>query len=140
MRRRAVRVFVRGHAGLAGIQLWMCTGLRTSELFGLTWANVDLAYGSVLISESIVQGVRKERTKTSVTRIVILNSRALAALERQRAQTQLVGGPVFQDPRCGTNGRSGVVTGPLPSISSAFAITAPTTCGTRTRRLCSWPV
>jgi len=85
------------------VEFWMWTGLRTSEVFGLTWANVDLARGSVLISESVVQGVRKERTKTSVTRIVILNSRALASLERQRAHTQLVGGPVFQDPRYGTN-------------------------------------
>jgi integrase len=84
------------------VEFWMWTGLRTSELYGLTWANVDLACGSVLISESVVQGVRKERTKTSVTRIVILNSRALAALERQRAHTQLVGGPVFQDTRYGT--------------------------------------
>ncbi len=84
------------------VEFWMWTGFRTSELFGLTWTNVDLARGSVLVSESVVQGVRKARTKTSVTRVVILNSRALAALERQRAHTQLAGGPVFQDPRYGT--------------------------------------
>ena len=49
-----------------------------------------------------MHGVRKERAKTSVIRVVILNSRARTALERQRAHTQLASEAVFQDPRYGT--------------------------------------
>ena len=55
----------------------MWTGLRTSEISGLTWDNVDLANGSILISEVMVRGVRKSNTKTNVTRNIKLNSRTL---------------------------------------------------------------
>lgn len=84
------------------VEFWAWTGLRTSELFGLQWANVDLAGGSILVAEALVRGERKATTKTAVARTVKLNSRALAALQRQRAHTHLAGGAVFQDPRYGT--------------------------------------
>ena len=48
-----------------------------------------------------MRGVHKDRTKTNVARTVKLNSRALDALQRQRAHTQLAGGAVFNDPRMG---------------------------------------
>lgn len=81
------------------VEFWFWTGMRTSEIVGLNWNNVDLASGTVLVAESMVRGVRKSNTKTNVARLVKLNSRALAALQRQRQHTQMVGNEVFQDPR-----------------------------------------
>jgi integrase len=89
------------HAGQATnlIEFWFWTGMRTSEIFGLQWANVDLASGTVLVAEAMVRGERKDSTKTDTVRTVKLNSRALAALQRQRKHTQVAGAEVFQDPR-----------------------------------------
>lgn len=83
------------------VEFWFWTGLRTSELLGLRWQNVDLAAGEFQVSEAVVCGVHKERTKTSKARIVKLNSRAAAALHRQREHTQMAGEHVFIDPTCG---------------------------------------
>ncbi len=77
----------------------MWTGMRTSEIAGLTWDNVDLTSGTVLVKEAMVRGVRKNNTKTNLVRTIKLNSRAVGALQRQRQHTQMVGGEVFQDPR-----------------------------------------
>lgn len=81
------------------VRFWLYTGVRTSELTGLQWRNVDLNSGSIMVREATVRGVHKDKTKTNVARTIKLNSRALAALEAQRALTQLKGGAVFQDPR-----------------------------------------
>jgi integrase len=88
------------HAGQVGnmVRFWMWSGLRTSELIGLRWQNVDIASGTVLIREAKVKAERKA-TKTNVARTVRLNSQALAALTAQKAQTYLKGEEVFQDPR-----------------------------------------
>ena len=80
-------------------EFWMWTGLRTAELFALQWESVDFANGYFAVNESLVRGVHKKKTKTNYTRRVKLNSRALAALTRQRQHTQLAGGRIFQDPR-----------------------------------------
>lgn len=80
---------------------WFWTGLRTSEVFGLRWANVDLRKGYVRIKEVLIQGDRVDHTKTSTERDVILNSRALNALQAQRSHTQAAGEEVFQDPNSG---------------------------------------
>lgn len=92
------------HPGQAAnfVEFWFWTGMRTSEIFGLQWANVDLASGSVLVAEAVVRGVRKDNTKTNTTRTVKLNSRALAALQAQRKHTQVAGSDVFHDPRYDT--------------------------------------
>jgi integrase len=85
------------------VEFWMWTGMRTSEIFGLRWENVDLASGSVLVAEAVVRGVKKDNTKTNTARTVKLNSIALGALQRQRTFTQMVGESVFLDPRYGTS-------------------------------------
>lgn len=82
------------------VRFWMWSGLRTSELIGLRWANVDLAGGLVRVREAVVRQARKG-TKTSVIRDVRLPSPALAALTAQKAHTFLKGEEVFQDPRTG---------------------------------------
>ena len=84
------------------VEFWFWTGLRTSELFALKWSHVDLRSGMVMVSEAVVRGEHKDSTKTNVARTVRLNSRALAALQRQRAFTQMAGAEVFLDPRYGT--------------------------------------
>ena len=92
------------HPGQAAnfTEFWMWTGMRTSEIFGLRWVNVDLSGGTVLVSEAVVRGVQKDNTKTNTARTVKLNSIALAALTRQKPHTFLAGDFVFQDPRYGT--------------------------------------
>lgn len=84
------------------VEFWFWTGMRTGEMFGLSWRNVDLASGTVLVTETVVRGEEKDSTKTGVARTVRLNSRALAALQRQRQHTQMAeDGRVFHDPRYG---------------------------------------
>jgi integrase len=81
------------------VEAWFWTGLRTSEILGLEWKNVDFLNGKMLVASALVAGEQKDRTKTSVARLVNLNSRALSALQRQRELTQIRGLRVFQDPR-----------------------------------------
>lgn len=82
------------------VEFWFWTGMRTSEIFGLSWRNTDLNSGTVLVAETVVRGEAKGSTKTATARTVRLNSRALAALQRQRTHTQLAAdGRVFHDPR-----------------------------------------
>lgn len=80
------------------VRFWMWTGLRTGELIGLRWQNVDLAAGTMLIRESRVRKQVKG-TKTHAVRTVRLHSQAQAALAAQKAHTYLKGEEVFQDPR-----------------------------------------
>lgn len=75
------------------------SGVRTSEAAGLRWANVDLVADSFRVTEAIVRGVAKTRTKTCVVRDVRLNDQSRAALQRQAKHTRLTGGHVWRDPR-----------------------------------------
>lgn len=81
------------------VEAWFWTGLRTSEILGLEWKNVDFLSAKLLVATVLVEGEEKDRTKTSTARLVNLNSRAVTALQRQRELTQIRGGRVFQDPR-----------------------------------------
>jgi integrase len=84
------------------VEAWFFTGPRTSEVFGQRWPNVDLRGEKLTVVEAVVRGVPKDSTKTSVARDVLLNSRALAAVNRQDKHTRLKGGHVWLDPRYGT--------------------------------------
>ncbi|CAB4126089.1 XerC Integrase [uncultured Caudovirales phage] len=75
------------------------SGVRTGESLGLRWGAVDWPAQRMLVSESVVCQVHKKTTKTSRARLVALNSRALAALTRQKKHTYLAGDYVFHDPR-----------------------------------------
>jgi integrase len=81
------------------IECWFWSGLRTSEINGLEWRFVDFKDNTIAIERVLVAGEEENRTKTAEARLVRLNSRSLAALQRQRAFTQVAGGRVFQDPR-----------------------------------------
>src|SRR5574337_428341 len=65
----------------------------------MRWADVDLERDRIHVHRAIVRGLEKNATKTSIARCVLLNSRARAALLRQRASTQPAGDFVFLDPR-----------------------------------------
>lgn len=64
-------------------------GLRESEQVALSWADVDLRSGTLVVRGAQVLGKAKDRTKTHRQRTVELNDRALAILGRQRARTAL---------------------------------------------------
>lgn len=83
-------------------EFWCWTGLRTAEVFGLRWGSIDFGKKTATIHETLIRGVEKNSTKTGKDREVMLNSRAMAALQRQRAHTLLAGEEVFQDPRYST--------------------------------------
>lgn len=79
------------------VDFWGNTGLRTSELNALEWRDVDLRKGEIYITQSLIAGEQEDDTKTGY-RAVRLNSRARAAIERQRVRTQLAGGVVWLNP------------------------------------------
>ncbi|URI11028.1 site-specific integrase [Aquincola tertiaricarbonis] len=76
-------------------------GLRPSEQIALLWSDVDLRAHTVTVQRARVLKQEKDRTKTHRARHVELNARAWAALERQRARTQLLAGKVFLNPFTG---------------------------------------
>lgn len=80
------------------VEWWAFSGARTSEVFGLRWPSVDLAKSRFEVSRALVQGIDKEGTKTGESRIVLMNSRALEAIQRQRKHTQTAGGLVWLRP------------------------------------------
>ena len=112
-------------------------GMRPSEVAALRWSDVDLE-PRVHVHRAIVQGQEKTTTKTNTARQVLLNSRALAAVMRQRASTQLLGDFVFLDPRYGTpwlDERAFRRSYWAPTLNAlGFATASPTTRATATRR------
>lgn len=76
------------------------SGLRVSELVGLTWGDVDLHAGYVRVQQAKVRG-RRKGTKTYTARDVMLNARSRAALQAQKAATYMASGPVFTNPATG---------------------------------------
>lgn len=60
------------------------TGMRPGEIGALRWEEVDLEGRTANVCRIVVDGVIEERTKTKQARVVMLNSRALNALEQAR--------------------------------------------------------
>ncbi|SST08222.1 phage integrase [Acinetobacter baumannii] len=84
------------------VQFALWTGLRTSELVALDWADIDWVRGEVMISRAMTQaaGGEAEVTKTAAgRRSVKLLRPALEALTAQKAHTFLADEEVFQNPR-----------------------------------------
>jgi integrase len=77
------------------------SGLRPSEQIALQWDNVDFNRGYVRIEQTKIKGVLRNHTKTYKSRDVELNSRARAALTRQKKWTFLQGGEVFKNHNTG---------------------------------------
>lgn len=86
------------------IQFALWTGLRISELCALDWADVDWIGGQIRVARALTQAARgtPEDPKTAAgRRAVKLLGPARAALQAQRAHTELMGGPIFTNPRTG---------------------------------------
>jgi integrase len=81
------------------IEAWFFSGLRTSEILGQRWPSIDLRSGEMSVAEVRVAGEQKARTKTSKARIVLMNSRSLAAYKRQEKHSRVAGEQVWLDPR-----------------------------------------
>jgi integrase len=77
------------------------SGLRTSELIALRWAEVDFVAGAVLVRAAFVRGRRKAPKTQAGIRRVELTPLALDALRAQKAHSFLKGEEVFQNPNTG---------------------------------------
>ncbi|WP_260678136.1 site-specific integrase [Stenotrophomonas maltophilia] len=86
-------------------QFNFATGLRTSEMIGLCWSDIDWRKGTVKIRRAWVMGKMKAPKTGSGVREVQLLQPAINALKAQRAHTITAGEFVFHDPR--TNARWG---------------------------------
>lgn len=83
----------------AWFELGFFTGMRyPSEPSALTWPNLSLKRKEMRIDRILVRGKVQMSTKTSVTRTVNLNSRALAAIKHMRKLTGFSDGFVFTQP------------------------------------------
>ncbi|MFS2161811.1 tyrosine-type recombinase/integrase [Pseudomonas sp. Pseusp122] len=63
------------------------TGMRPGEVMALRWSEVDTRKRSAKVSRIRIRGKIKERTKTKTSREVLLNDRALMALDKARPLT-----------------------------------------------------
>ena len=63
------------------------TGMRPGEAMALRWSEVDTRSRRAKVCRIRLYGKIKERTKTKVSREVLLNDRALQALEKARLLT-----------------------------------------------------
>ena len=75
------------------------TGLRTGELIGLKWEDIDWINNEVHVSRAVVMKEEKSTKTVAGKRVVELNDKALEALQRQKEHTAIFRGYVFHDPR-----------------------------------------
>lgn len=69
-------------------QVAFSTGMRTNELCGLTWPDVNIDSGKVRIHNSRTNGQDTGSTKTATERTISLKPLALRAIKRQRLKTR----------------------------------------------------
>lgn len=81
-------------------QFAFSTGLRTSELIAVTWADIDMVATTLTVSCARVRALQKSPKTSSGRRIVDLRPCATAALDSQARRRQAAG-EVFYDPRTG---------------------------------------
>lgn len=86
----------------AFVSFAFATGMRRGEMCALSWSDVDLDRGTVLVARSLTEtrdGAVMKSTKTDRARTVPLSRVAIEALRRQRATQaadRLAGGPAYQ--------------------------------------------
>jgi integrase len=71
------------------------TGMRPGEAMALRWSEIDKRKRTARVCRLRIYGEIKERTKTKVVREVLLNDRALQALEKARPLTEARSDYVF---------------------------------------------
>lgn len=75
------------------------SGLRTSELIGLKWEDVDFQNRRLFVRRAVVDGKVKTTKTKSGKRTIELTDQALEALQRQALFTQHLNEWVFHDPK-----------------------------------------
>jgi integrase len=85
---------MRDPRGVTFYEFAFFSGLRPSELIALRWADLDLRAGTATVRRAITRS-KEKGTKTGEERTVEFNARAKAAIERQRAVSQLASEFVF---------------------------------------------
>lgn len=88
----------------AYFRFFFYTGMRAGEVIALRWSRIDRRQKSAPVCRTQIRGVSKDRTKTKRTRKVLLNDRALHALEKARPLTKARSDYVFAP--SGTGDRS----------------------------------
>lgn len=91
----------------------LATGLRLGETLGVTWADVDLATGTLAVRRTIVrvkgQGLVAKRVKSRASeRGLLLPPWCVELLRARRVRLGAFDGPVFPDKRGGWRDRSNV--------------------------------
>lgn len=81
------------------LQFAFYSGLRTSELFGLKWGDVDWHHGVIRVQRAVVERKLKETKTKAGTRDVILLPNALDALKDQKQYSFVGGDFVFVRPK-----------------------------------------
>lgn len=82
-------------------QFNFATGLRTSEMIGLQWPDLDFVGGTLQVRRAFVMGKMKAPKTDAGVRSVELLAPAIEALKAQKEQTFLADGAVFHNPRTG---------------------------------------
>lgn len=75
------------------------SGLRTSELLGLEWRDIDWNKGVIRVTRAIVRGITKQPKTAAGVREVLILSYAKEALERQKEHSFAAGGRIFLNPK-----------------------------------------
>ncbi|WP_199748599.1 site-specific integrase [Candidimonas sp. SYP-B2681] len=86
------------------VQFSFWTGLRTSELVALDWADIDFVRSKIMVRKAMTSAAKGkiEDTKTaSGKREVKILAPAMRALKAQKPHTFLAGDPVFRNPNTG---------------------------------------
>ncbi|HBP6841012.1 TPA: site-specific integrase [Pseudomonas aeruginosa] len=86
------------------VQFAFWTGMRTSELVGLEWGDIDWLRGEVRVTRAMTQAAKGKAEVTKTTsgrRSIKLLGPALEALKAQKEFTYLANQEVFQNPRTG---------------------------------------
>lgn len=79
----------------AYFELCFYTGMRPGEVMALRWSEVDKRKNTANVCRIQIRGVIQDRTKTRKSRTVLLNDRALHALEKARPLTEARSDYVF---------------------------------------------
>ncbi len=105
--------FARRHDLPELARFMVATGLRLGEALGVTWADLDLGSGTLVVQRTIVrvkgQGLVAKRVKSRASeRALLLPPWCLELLRARRVRLGAFEGPIFPDARGGWRDRSNV--------------------------------